>query len=81
MALNEFEQQWRDPQSRLDLIPGKEALKEVNRYLENSYGVSITSTAIIDSMRLDEVPTEMKELVELLKRFSATLPRSNRPGA
>jgi hypothetical protein len=41
-----------------------------------SYGVNVTATAIIDSMRTDEVPSEMKSLVQLLAEFAVSSPAS-----
>lgn len=70
MALDELESVWRNPLARLDLISGKEALSAFNRFLQDSYGVSITSTSIIDAMRVHEIPTEIVALVERLAEFS-----------
>jgi energy-coupling factor transporter ATP-binding protein EcfA2 len=64
VALNELESCWNDRTSRLRVIPGKDALSMFNQYLQNEYGVSITSTAIIDAMRVDEIPNELRTLLE-----------------
>lgn len=52
------------------MIPGKEALSGINQRLQSEYGVSITPTAIIDAMQLDEVPAEMRGLVKALQEFA-----------
>ena len=72
MTLNEFEEGWRVPRMRLELVPGKEALGAINKHAQEKYGVSITATAIIDAMQSNEIPKEMVELVDLLVRFSET---------
>jgi len=69
-ALNAIEERWRDPVTRLALISGKEALADVNKYLQRKYGVSVTPTAIIDAMYVDEIPSELKELIDMLEAFS-----------
>lgn len=69
-ALDSFEEVWRDPAGRLNVIPGKEAFGAVNKYAQDVYGINLTATAVIDAMRVDEVPTEMKRLVQLLLEFS-----------
>lgn len=71
-ALREFEASWEEPAVQLHLIPGKEALGAINRHLQARYGVTVTSTAIIDAMRTDEVPAEMKDLIQQLTVFTKT---------
>jgi energy-coupling factor transporter ATP-binding protein EcfA2 len=70
IALKEFEANWGSITSRLQMVPGKEALSAVNIHLQEKYGINITATAIIDSMASDEVPDEMRALVERLSEFS-----------
>jgi hypothetical protein len=71
-ALNEFEACWKDVSSRLDVIPGKEAISFFNQHLQQEYSVSITPTAIIDAMRAEEVPVEMQKLISDIAQFSST---------
>jgi len=71
-ALNEFENSWKDQDSRLEVIPGKEAISVLNHHLQKTYGVSITPTAIIDAMATDEVPSEMQQLIQELSQFAST---------
>jgi hypothetical protein len=69
-ALNELETCWNERRSRFQVIPGKEAVSMFNRYLQSEYGVSLTPTGIVDAMRLDEIPDEMRQLLEDISRFS-----------
>jgi hypothetical protein len=69
-ALKEFEASWSIAASRLHMVPGKEALSAVNSYLQKQYGINVTATAIIDSMSVDEIPVEMRDLIEALGEFS-----------
>lgn len=70
-ALEEFEAEWACPVRRLQLIPAKQALSAVNRHLQDKYNVSVTSAAIIEAMRVDEIPTGMRELLDSLADFAA----------
>ncbi len=70
-ALNEFEACWKDASSRLEVIPGKEAIGVFNQHLQKEYGVSVTPTAIIDAMRSDEVPAEMQNLIRDIAQFAS----------
>jgi AAA domain, putative AbiEii toxin, Type IV TA system len=69
MAITEFERNWQDAAGRLRVIPGKEALSYLNTELQKRYGVTVTTTAIVDAMMIDEVPSEMKNLIEGLAGF------------
>lgn len=71
-VLNEFETLWRDAESRLKIVPGKEALSVPNRGLQDRYGISVTPTAIIDVMRSGEVPDEMRDLIKRIAEFAAS---------
>lgn len=70
-ALRDFEGGWSSAASRAEVVPGKEALGAVNQHLQEEYGISVTATAIIDAMRVEEVPAEMRELLQRLAEFAA----------
>lgn len=69
-ALSEIERLWADAPTRMKIVPGKEALSSINQSLQDRYGVSVTPTAIIDVMRKEEIPKEMRNLVEALLSFA-----------
>jgi energy-coupling factor transporter ATP-binding protein EcfA2 len=69
-ALKEVESCWNDRTSKLQVIPGKDALSMFNQYLQSEYGVSVTPTAIVDAMRVDEIPNEMRTLLEDISGFA-----------
>jgi hypothetical protein len=71
-AFAEIEKAWGDPDKRLAMLPGKDALSAVNRHLQGTFGVSVSPSAIVEAMYVDEVPTEMKELISLLDDFAST---------
>ena len=71
-AIEAFESAWATGAARrLELVPGKEALTEVNRHLQRHYGVNVTAAGIISAMHGNEVPTEMRELLNGLAAFVA----------
>ncbi|NQW00976.1 MAG: hypothetical protein HQ483_14825, partial [Rhodospirillales bacterium] len=71
-TLNMIDELWPDENARLRLISGKEALVIINQNLQKNYDISVTPTSIIDAMRADEIPSEMKVLLDFLKCFAAT---------
>lgn len=71
-ALEEFETRWESLASRLEVIPGKEALSEINQHLQEKYKVTITISTIVDSMKISEIPAEMGELIHDIAGFAST---------
>jgi len=68
-----FDSRWSSLKERLAMIPGKDALSRLNSVIQESYGVTITPTAIIDAMRFEEIPDEVKSLIAELRHFSKGL--------
>ena len=70
-SLKKFERLWNDPVERYRLIPGKEAVSAINTRLQDAYGISVTPVGIIDAVRIDEIPMEMRNLIDGLVSFSS----------
>ena len=70
VALEEFEDCWKEASSRLRVIPGKEAMSAVNQHLQEKYDVNVTPTAIVDAMNTDEVPADIKQLILHISKFA-----------
>ena len=71
-AIEAFHSAWAAGAARrLELAPGKEALKAVNRHLQEHYGINVTAAGIIRAMHTDEIPTEMRKLLNELAAFVA----------
>jgi len=73
-AVDEFEKRWANASERLKLVPGKEALAWLNSKVQPIYKVSITAGGIVDAMHVDEIPLEMKELIDQIGSFASTPP-------
>lgn len=71
LGLEEIEKLWNSKESRLMLIPGKDALSFLNSRLQHSYGISLTTSAIIEAMHVAEVPEEMQKLIVVLEQLAA----------
>jgi len=70
----EFKEIWSSLESRLRLVSGKELLSRLNQYLQTNFLVSVTATGIIESMSVDEIPTEIATIIEMLDHFSKEIP-------
>jgi hypothetical protein len=71
-ALVELEKLWATDDERLRILPGKEVLSAINQGLQDRYGISLTATAIVDSMNSEEIPDDMRQLIELLADFAGS---------
>lgn len=56
------------------MISGKEAMSRFNELLQDQFGVSLTTTAAIDAMRIEEIPEEVVEFIERLDTFAKGRP-------
>lgn len=72
LAFSEFEDAWSNQSLRVAMIPGKEAFSDLNQKIQDATGISITQTLVIDVMRKEEIPAEIKNLVEKIAIFAAT---------
>lgn len=70
-TLEEIESSWERP---LDMIPGKYAISGFNQLMQDQFGISVTATAVIDAMRIEEIPAEIVELVKKLDTFATSEP-------
>jgi AAA domain, putative AbiEii toxin, Type IV TA system len=67
--LREFEMRWKDLEERFRILPGKDFISSLNKFLQNTYGISITYANIINFLRRDTIPGELKTLIENIDQF------------
>jgi Zn-dependent oligopeptidase len=53
----------------MTIVPGKEVLKALREHLQRVYGLSLTDAKIVDAFHKDEVPRDIKQLVNALELF------------
>ena len=70
-----FDVKWNNLESRLAMVSGKEVLSRLNSYLQQTCGVTVTPTLIIEAMSEIDIPNEMKEIISSLNAFATTAPR------
>ena len=68
-TIQSFDAKWANLGERMQLVPGKETLKAFREYAQTEYGVSLTDYRLADEFKRDEVPEDMKQLVERLEVF------------
>jgi len=67
-----FEEKWANMDSRLELVPGKETLSKVGSILQDRYSISLTDGRIIGSMRQDDIPSDLVDMLHALDIFRKT---------
>jgi len=70
--LGEFDQVWNDKARRLLLIPGKETLSALNTYLQETYGVTVSASLIVECFRKEESMLFSVEILRLPEVGHAT---------
>lgn len=65
----EFESKWVSLETRMEIVPGKEMLKNLRAEIQTIYSVSLTDTRIIDEFRVNEIPEDLKSLLFELEKF------------
>lgn len=70
----DFEDRWRQPDSRKAMVPGKEVLAQINHALQDACGVTLTDGLIAGQMRLASLPKDFGSLLEMLDDFGRRVP-------
>lgn len=66
----EFESAWRNLDTRLLMVPGKEVLGALNDTLQRRYRITVSPGLIVECCTREEVPAEMAGLIEVLSAFA-----------
>jgi hypothetical protein len=68
-TIQQFEGLWADLNRRVEIVPGKEALRAFREYIHAEYGITLTDYRIISEFKREEIPADMKQLVSNLDIF------------
>lgn len=64
-----FDQRWESLESRLEIVPGKQVLGALRDRVKAKTGANLTDNRILGSIKTDEIPSDMAELVRGLDNF------------
>lgn len=70
--LKDFQEKWEDLNIRLKMLPGKEFLSALNKYLQEKYSISISLGNIVNHLQTTTIPEELKILIQEIDRFRKT---------
>ncbi|WP_295966354.1 ATP-binding protein [uncultured Xanthomonas sp.] len=64
-----FEEQWKDFDRRLAMVPGKKVLAKLNEFIQKKYSVALSPKAIVSAMYVEEIPRDIAGLMSALENF------------
>ncbi len=68
-TIEAFEEAWRDLRTRLRIVPGKKVLASLRTSIQDEHGISFSNSKVIAAMRMDEIPEDMRALLDKLECF------------
>jgi len=68
-VLSTFNCRWNNLSTRIGLVPGKETLRQFRQHIQDLYGVTLTDARIAESITREEIPTDMRQLLNSLEEF------------
>jgi AAA domain, putative AbiEii toxin, Type IV TA system len=72
-VLAKFEILWGNLDTRISLIPGKEVLGLFRQHVQESYGITLTDSRIAHAINREEIPLDMRQLLESLENYRNAL--------
>lgn len=67
--LGDFDKLWSNLKDRMRIIHGKDFLSALNFYLQEKYKITITNTNIINSFKIENIPSEVIEIMNKIENF------------
>ena len=67
--MREFDCGWKDLDSRLKLVPGKEFIAALSGSLQREFGTTVTTHQLVDDMRHEEIDPDLGAQLSGLSEF------------
>lgn len=67
-AQQRLDPEWEDPAERLRVVSGKEVLKRLSAWSQETFDTGLTGSAIARTMRREEIPDEMRDVLTAIER-------------
>ena len=71
-AISWFEGHWRNLDTRLKVVPGKRTLRMLRDEVQAQHSVNLTDQRIVDAFHVEEVPEDIKGLLERLDQYRSS---------
>ena len=80
-AMIEFDERWKEMDSRLAMVPGKDVLSLLNQHLQEQYEISLSALSIVGAMVPGDVADDLRGLIDALESFRKIRPTGEREEA
>jgi hypothetical protein len=67
--LSAFDSRWASLNTRIALVPGKDVLRRFRQRVQDLYDVTLTDARIIESFHREDIPSDMRRLLDSLDSF------------
>lgn len=64
-----FDSKWENLASRMEIIPGKDVLRELRKELQEKYNITLTDSRIIEEFKKEEIPDDLVGLLEKIDEY------------
>lgn len=64
-----FEKKWKDIESRMEIVPGKDVLRMLRAEIQSRYSVNLTDYKIVEEFNASDIPDDLRDLLFRLDRF------------
>lgn len=71
-VMRDVEKRWESLENRLEIVSGKDVLKDLREQLSARYSISLTDFRIIDEFHEDEIPEDLAQFLAALEEFRVT---------
>lgn len=68
-VIGDFEEIWKNPSSRLTIVPGKEVLARLNTRLQECVSVSVSDVQVASHFLNEDIPEDLRNLIDALEAF------------
>lgn len=68
-SLRSFDEKWKILESRMEMVCGKDVLKILRAKVNDLYSVTLTEIRIIDEFDNDEIPQDLRGLINSLECY------------
>lgn len=68
-AIRIFEERWQDIARRMEIVPGKTVFSALNRYLQETYNISITQSAVVREFSKINIPRDLVRFLRQIDRI------------
>ncbi|QUE91092.1 ATP-binding protein [Pseudomonas sp. SCA2728.1_7] len=72
-AIQLFNNKWQDLETRMEVVCGKDFLREFRSVMSSVYSITLTDFKIIDEFKVSEIPADLVSLLSELEQYRAAL--------